>query len=62
MSYPNKTVELKLEYPVEYAGKTIEMLTIRRPKVRDNMIAGKKKMTQIKRSRLCRCLLALMTL
>ena len=42
MSYPNKTVELKLEYPVEYAGKTIEMLTIRRPKVRDNMIAGKK--------------------
>ena len=42
MSYPNKTVELKLEYPVEYAGKTIEMLAIRRPKVRDNMIAGKK--------------------
>ena len=42
MSYPNKTVALKLEYPVEHAGKTIETLAIRRPKVRDNMIAGKK--------------------
>ena len=42
MSYPNKTTELTLEYPVEHAGKTIEVLTIRRPKVRDNMIAGKK--------------------
>lgn len=42
MSYPNKTVDLPLEFPVEHAGKKIETLTIRRPKVRDNMIAGKK--------------------
>ena len=42
MSYPNESAELKLNYPVSVDGRKVEALKIRRPKVRDNLIAAKK--------------------
>ncbi|WP_067096215.1 phage tail assembly protein [Marinomonas atlantica] len=45
MSYPNKTVELKLEFPIMVNGNETNTLTVRRPTLRDNMIADKKETT-----------------
>lgn len=42
MSYPNAPVELKLNYPVNVNGNEVKALKVRRPKVRDNLIAAKK--------------------
>ena len=42
MSLPQSTTELKLEHSITHNGKEIGALNIRRPKVRDNLIAGKK--------------------
>ncbi|ELI1838710.1 phage tail assembly protein [Vibrio fluvialis] len=41
MAYPVNTTTLKLEYPIEIEGKKIEELNIRRPLVRDQLIADK---------------------
>ncbi|ELL9329669.1 phage tail assembly protein [Vibrio fluvialis] len=41
MAYPVNTTTLKLEYPIEIGGKKIEELNIRRPLVRDQLIADK---------------------
>ncbi len=35
-------IEIKLKYPVEFEGKTIDTLTIRRPKVKDLKDASNK--------------------
>lgn len=42
MPYPNETKELVLEYPVTVNNREIVALKVRRPKVRDNLIAAKK--------------------
>ncbi|EGQ8056477.1 phage tail assembly protein [Vibrio alginolyticus] len=41
MTYPVEKKEVKLAYPVEVGGQKIEVLNIRRPKVRDQLIADK---------------------
>ncbi|EPW3766021.1 phage tail assembly protein [Vibrio fluvialis] len=41
MAYPVNTTALKLQYPIEFEGKKIEELNIRRPLVRDQLIADK---------------------
>ncbi|EOX3957946.1 phage tail assembly protein [Vibrio alginolyticus] len=41
MTYPVEKKEVKLAYPVELGGQKIEVLNIRRPKVRDQLIADK---------------------
>ncbi|ENM6576165.1 phage tail assembly protein [Vibrio fluvialis] len=41
MAYPVNTTPLKLQYPIEFEGKKIEELNIRRPLVRDQLIADK---------------------
>ncbi|MBY8038589.1 phage tail assembly protein [Vibrio fluvialis] len=41
MAYPVNTTTLKLEYPIEIDGKKIDELNIRRPLVRDQLIADK---------------------
>lgn len=41
MAYPVNTTHLKLQYPIEIEGKKIEELNIRRPLVRDQLIADK---------------------
>ncbi|TCN02947.1 phage tail assembly protein [Vibrio crassostreae] len=41
MEYPVETKEVQLEYPVTVAGKEYKALTMRRPKVRDQLIADK---------------------
>lgn len=41
MTYPVAKTEVKLSYPVELNGKQIEVLNLRRPKVRDQLIADK---------------------
>ncbi|MDN3611355.1 phage tail assembly protein [Vibrio ostreicida] len=41
MEYPTNTAQVTLNYPIELGGKTIEVLTLRRPKVRDQLIADK---------------------
>lgn len=41
MTYPVETKEVKLSYPVTLGGQKTEVLNIRRPKVRDQLIADK---------------------
>lgn len=41
MTYPLETTEVVLDYPVTVAGKEYKTLTMRRPKVRDQLIADK---------------------
>jgi hypothetical protein len=41
MTYPVAKTEVKLAYPVELGGQKIEVLNIRRPKVRDQLIADR---------------------
>lgn len=41
MTYPVAKTEVKLAYPVTVNGKEIKMLALRRPKVRDQLIADK---------------------
>lgn len=41
MSYPNETTKLVLQYPVTFNGVEFTEVTIRRPKVRDQLIANK---------------------
>ncbi|HGY0940917.1 TPA: phage tail assembly protein [Vibrio cholerae] len=41
MEYPIEKTEVKLNYPIELGGKKIEALQLRRPKVRDQLIADK---------------------
>lgn len=41
MTYPVAKTEVKLSYPVELGGSKIEVLNLRRPKVRDQLIADK---------------------
>ncbi|MCR9529231.1 phage tail assembly protein [Vibrio alginolyticus] len=41
MTYPVAKTEVKLAYPVELNGQKIEVLNLRRPKVRDQLIADK---------------------
>ncbi|ELE5027115.1 phage tail assembly protein [Vibrio fluvialis] len=41
MAYPVNTTPLNLQYPIEFEGKKIEELNIRRPLVRDQLIADK---------------------
>lgn len=42
MAYPNEPKELILEYPVTVNSREIKSIKVRRPKVRDNLIAAKK--------------------
>lgn len=42
MAYPNEPEKLPLEYPVTVNKREIKALNVRRPKVRDNLIAAKK--------------------
>ncbi|MFA0519961.1 phage tail assembly protein, partial [Vibrio sp. 10N.222.55.E8] len=37
MTYPAETKEVTLEYPIHVAGKEYKTLTMRRPKVRDQL-------------------------
>lgn len=48
MALPAKIVPYQLLVPVEVAGKTVEILEIRRPTVRDNMIANLQEDTLMK--------------
>lgn len=41
MSYPVKSAKIQLIIPVNFDGKEIKELEIRRPTLRDNMIANK---------------------
>ena len=41
MSYPNQITTIELQYPVTFDGKEIKELSVRRPLVRDQLIAGK---------------------
>lgn len=41
MSYPSQTTKLQLNYPITFDGKEITELNIRRPLVRDQLIAMK---------------------
>ncbi|GAB3528694.1 phage tail assembly protein [Photobacterium alginatilyticum] len=41
MPYPNETKSVTLDFPFEYKGQKVETLDIRRPKVRDQLIADK---------------------
>lgn len=41
MSYPSGVVPLPLIYPITVGDKEIKSLSVRRPKVRDNLIADK---------------------
>ncbi|MCG7588425.1 phage tail assembly protein [Photobacterium sp. OFAV2-7] len=41
MPYPNETKSVMLDIPFEYKGQKVETLEIRRPKVRDQLIADK---------------------
>ncbi|HHY0435727.1 TPA: phage tail assembly protein [Vibrio parahaemolyticus] len=41
MTYPVEKTVITLTYPVTVNGKEIEMLALRRPKVRDQLIADK---------------------
>lgn len=41
MGYPSASKQVELTYPVNIDGKDYKTLDIRRPKVRDNMIADK---------------------
>ncbi|MFB9136708.1 phage tail assembly protein [Vibrio sp. AK197] len=41
MTYPVETVDIKLIYPVFFEGNQVETLKVRRPKVRDQLIADK---------------------
>ncbi|HGS5314514.1 phage tail assembly protein [Vibrio artabrorum] len=45
MTYPAETKEVTLEYPIHVAGKEYKTLTMRRPKVRDQLIADKQNNT-----------------
>lgn len=37
----SKTEEIKLDYPIELEGRKIETLSLRRPKVKDQLAADK---------------------
>ncbi len=41
MTYPVETVEIQLNYPVFIEGRQVTTLNVRRPKVRDQLIADK---------------------
>lgn len=41
MPYPNETKTVTLDFPFECKGQKVETLEIRRPKVRDQLIADK---------------------
>lgn len=45
MTYPAAKTEVKLAYPVALGGQKIEVLNLRRPKVRDQLIADKQNKT-----------------
>ncbi|MFA0233511.1 phage tail assembly protein, partial [Vibrio sp. 10N.261.45.A7] len=45
-TYPSETTELKLDHPVFHNGVTLASLTVRRPKVRDHLIAKKMAKTE----------------
>lgn len=45
MTYPSETKEITLEYPVTVQGKEYKTLNMRRPKVRDQLIADKQNNT-----------------
>lgn len=41
MTYPNQTSSITLQYPVNFDGKEVKELSVRRPLVRDQLIATK---------------------
>lgn len=41
MSYPNQVTKVTLSYPIFFNGKEIKEVEIRRPKLRDQLIANK---------------------
>lgn len=45
MTYPTPQETVKLAYPIEVNGKEVKELALRRPKVRDQLIADKQNKT-----------------